>query len=356
MPPIIFDAVQFRQGEFTLSASLTLPGGQLSVILGPSGSGKSTLLNLCAGFLKPHSGRIFSGSRELGPLPPEERSIGFVFQDHALFPHLSVLDNVAFGPRMRGTSRREARNMARNKLALVGLEKLAERHPASLSGGERQRVSLARALAPEPDILLLDEPLSSLDTSLRIRLRRELRAIIASAGVSALLVTHDQEEALAMADYLAVMNEGRIVGSGLPETLWTMPGELFTASFLGRKCRLEVLNFSRNSQGVLTALTPAGPIALPPACKEVRLPAVIAIRAEVLLQRPNGALRGRVSTVEFIGSGYLVELETDPPKAGNFLISCLPAPPPRRGDILSFEVNPADVILFEMPNFTGGNL
>ena len=277
-------------------------------------------------------------------LPPEKRRIGFVFQDHALFPHLTVRDNVAFGPRMQGRGRREARRIALEKLALVRLDNLAKRRPDSLSGGERQRVSLARALAANPDTLLLDEPFSSLDASLRLKLRREVRRIISAAGVTALLVTHDQEEALAMADYLAVMNGGRISRSGLPAEVWSDPKDPFTASFLGHKSWLAIQHFRKDRQGVLVAKTAAGEIRLPEGHDEVPLPAVIMIRPKSLTWKKDGPLRGRLVHLEFTGSGWRLELLPEHPSEGDLLLAHWPdAQPPRIGDVLSFEAEPHGV-------------
>ena len=212
-------------------ASLEVQPGELFGVLGPSGCGKTTLLRLIAGFERPDRGEVAVGGRVMaGPgcwRPPERRRIGMVFQDYALFPHLTVERNVAFG-----LDRRE-RTRARASLELVGLQHKAERFPHELSGGERQRVALARALAPEPDVVLLDEPFSSLDASLRSELRREVELILRDAGATAVLVTHDQEEALSLVDRLGVMRDGRIVQVGAPEEVYAHPADRFTASFLG---------------------------------------------------------------------------------------------------------------------------
>ena len=274
MSQFTFRNLRFHRGDFALHADLTLPEGKLTVILGPSGCGKTTLLHLAAGFLRPAAGGIFEGAREVTHLKSEKRRVGVVFQDHALFPHMSVEKNVSFGPRMRGANRREAREIAREKLRLVELTSLAHRRPASLSGGERQRVALARALAIAPDIVLLDEPFSSLDAALRVSLRRQVKSILGDAGVTAVLVTHDQEEALAMADYLAVMNAGRIVAFGTPPEIRRRPPDPFTASFLGRTGRLRVLGLAPapGRPGDLLARTRAGTIRLPAAANTAAAP------------------------------------------------------------------------------------
>jgi len=211
--------------------TLEVHPGELFAVLGPSGCGKTTLLRLIAGFERPESGTVtVGGSAVAGDgtwVTPERRRIGMVFQDYALFPHLTVARNVAFGC---GRSNRDG---PRRALELVGLQHKADRHPHELSGGERQRVALARALAPEPEVVLLDEPFSSLDASLRADLRREVELILRDAGATAILVTHDQEEALTLADRLALMRDGRIVQVGAPEDVYAQPAERWAAQFVG---------------------------------------------------------------------------------------------------------------------------
>ena len=215
--------------------SLEIVHGELMAVLGPSGCGKTTLLRLVAGFEDPDRGRVTVGDEIVaGPgaiVPPEKRRVGMVFQDYALFPHLTVEANIAFGLARRPRDEREA--LTRGTLELVGLQHKAGRYPHELSGGERQRVALARALAPEPEVVLLDEPFSSLDATLRADLRREVELILRDAEATALLVTHDQEEALSLADRLAVMREGRIVQVGAPEEVYGRPASRWAAQFVG---------------------------------------------------------------------------------------------------------------------------
>jgi iron(III) transport system ATP-binding protein len=211
--------------------TLAVHPGELFAVLGPSGCGKTTLLRLIAGFERPDHGSVTVGGRRVAGagtwVAPERRRIGMVFQDYALFPHLTVERNVAFG------CKRANRDGPRRALELVGLQHKADRHPHELSGGERQRVALARALAPGPDVVLLDEPFSSLDAALRADLRREVDLILRDAGTSAILVTHDQEEALTLADRLALMRDGRIVQVGSPEDVYAQPAERWAAQFVG---------------------------------------------------------------------------------------------------------------------------
>ncbi len=214
---------------------LEVKRGEIVCLLGPSGCGKTTLLRLLAGFESPDAGTIEVAGRLVASssrtVPPEHRRIGFVFQDFALFPHLNVTDNVAFG--LKG-SREERRRRAGEVLALVGLSVFATRMPHQLSGGQQQRVALARALAPEPHILLLDEPFTNLDASLRGVTRDDVRSVLQRSGTTAIMVTHDQEEAMAFGDRLAVMRFGRVEQAGRPEDVYLSPRTPFVASFLGR--------------------------------------------------------------------------------------------------------------------------
>lgn len=218
------------------SVSLTLNQGDLLALLGPSGCGKTTLLRLIAGFEQPQSGSIaIAGQQVAGTgtwIPPEKRGVGMVFQDYALFPHLTVSQNIAFGLNQKPASAVTKR--VKEVIALVGLQGMEQRYPHQLSGGQQQRIALARALAPHPFLVLLDEPLSNLDVQVRLRLRQELREILKAAGTSAIFVTHDQEEALSIADHLAVMREGRIEQLDTPEAVYRQPASRFVAEFVAQ--------------------------------------------------------------------------------------------------------------------------
>ncbi len=218
--------------------SAELPEGGITVVIGPSGSGKSTLLQLLAGLLRPAAGAIRFDGENVGGLPPERRDVGLVFQSYALFPHLSVRDNVAFGlrtarGRRAGLASAAVPERVRETAALLGIEPLLDRRPAELSGGEQQRVALARAVAPRPALLLLDEPLSALDARLRRDVRGELASLLRGLGTTALYVTHDQEEALLLADHLIVLRDGRVAQAGPPLELYRRPADAFVATFLG---------------------------------------------------------------------------------------------------------------------------
>jgi len=226
-------SVAYAGSDVIHDLDLVVPAGQLLCILGPSGSGKTTLLRAVAGLEELRAGRVALDDRDLSGVPPHERGIGLMFQDYALFPHRDVAGNVGFGLRMRGAHGAAIRERVGELLALVGLPGAERRSVAQLSGGEQQRVALARALAPRPSLLMLDEPMGSLDRALRERLPEELRGIFAELGLTVLYVTHDQDEALSVADRVIVLDAGRIVADGTPEELWRRPPSAWVATFLG---------------------------------------------------------------------------------------------------------------------------
>ncbi|AZL59672.1 ABC transporter ATP-binding protein [Tabrizicola piscis] len=221
--------------------SLEIEAGEFVVLLGPSGCGKTTLLNIIGGFAEPTEGQVLIGGRDMAGVAPKDRPTTTVFQDYALFPHMSLRDNVGFGLRMRGVDRAKRAAKAEAMLALVGLEGRGDRRPHELSGGQRQRVALARALAVEPKVLLLDEPLGALDLKLRRQMQEELKAIQRRVGTTFVHVTHDQEEAMAIADRIVVMNAGRVEDFGPPREVYLHPKTLFTAGFMGEVNRVAVV-------------------------------------------------------------------------------------------------------------------
>jgi spermidine/putrescine transport system ATP-binding protein len=227
----------FGQGEAAFRAlddvSLTIRKGEFFTLLGPSGCGKTTLLRCIAGFESPSAGAILLSGRDITAEPPNRRPVNTVFQSYALFPHLSVAQNVAFGLEMLGKSRADVAATVQRMLALVKLDAFAERKPAQLSGGQQQRVALARALAPAPQVLLLDEPLSALDLKLRKEMQGELKRLQHETGITFVFVTHDQEEALTMSDRIGVMSAGRLLQTGAPREIYNHPVNRFVADFIG---------------------------------------------------------------------------------------------------------------------------
>jgi sulfate transport system ATP-binding protein len=236
---IVIENVNKQFGSFTAlkDVSLTIPSGELVALLGPSGSGKTTLLRIIAGLETADSGRIIFNGEDTTTRSVRERQVGFVFQHYALFRHLTVADNVAFGlnvkPRAERPSKKDIKEKVHNLLKLVQLEGLADRYPAQLSGGQRQRIALARALAVEPQVLLLDEPFGALDAQVRAELRRWLRRLHDEIHVTSVFVTHDQEEALEVADRIVVMDHGRIEQAGTPDEVYENPANPFVLNFLG---------------------------------------------------------------------------------------------------------------------------
>ena len=232
---ILLSHLSKRYGDLVIvnDVSLEIHPGEFLVLLGPSGSGKTTILRMIAGFLDVSMGDILIGDRSVKNVPAYDRDIGVVFQNYALFPHMSVLDNVAFGLRMRGMSKRERQEQARHLLSLVDLERHVKRFPSQLSGGEQQRVALARALAIKPRVLLMDEPLGALDRKLRLAVREEITSIQRNLGITTVFVTHDQEEALTMADRVVILHHGVVQDIGTPTKIYERPVNRFVAGFIG---------------------------------------------------------------------------------------------------------------------------
>lgn len=241
--------------------SLTVPEGELVSLLGASGCGKTTTLRLVAGFLEPTSGTITLGGKDLTRLPAHRRDIGLVFQSYALFPHLSVADNVAFGLKQRGLAGAERGRRVAAMLDRVGLAHLADRLPGALSGGQRQRVALARALVIEPPLLMFDEPLSNLDARLRLEMRAEIRTLQRANGTTSVFVTHDQEEAFSISDRVAIMHAGQIMQYDTPEVLYQRPANEFVARFVGYDNLIPLQVITRDG-AMVTASTGAASLEL----------------------------------------------------------------------------------------------
>jgi len=342
---VSFDAIAQSYGGHALFERLDLiiPSGKFFTLLGPSGCGKTTLLRMLGGFVRPDAGRILFGEEDVTNVPVHRRDVGMVFQDYALFPDRSVLANVSYGLAARGVSRTEARERALAMLARVGLEKYSERQPAALSGGQRQRVAMARALVIEPRLLLLDEPLSALDVKLRVELRSMIRELQTEAGITTVFVTHDQEEALAMSDLIAVMDRGRIVQIGSPRDVYARPITAFAADFVGGANLIKIdAELPRATDGTRRLGTPAG-VMLTRSEIPVQTGSLLAVRSEDLSFGVNGAmtegeLAGVVEHVEFRGGsiGYIVQ--TSAGKLRVDMRSTLAMASPARGEAVSLRL------------------
>ncbi|MGD8429588.1 MAG: ABC transporter ATP-binding protein [Ectothiorhodospiraceae bacterium] len=303
-----------RFGEFTAlrKANLNVPEGSFVTFLGPSGCGKTTTLRMIAGLLDPSEGDILVKGRRVNDVPIHKRNLGLVFQNYALFPHKSIFDNVAFGLKYRNVPRDEVTRRVREALELVRLPHVEDRLPIQLSGGQQQRIALARAIVIEPDVLLLDEPLSALDANLREEMRVELKRIQRELGISTVFVTHDQSEALAMSDKVVVMNHGSIEQEGSPEEVYNEPATEFVADFLGHSNILQGRIAGANGQFLRVRLDDGGAEILAHPREGQSLsegdPVRLVLRAERLLladrHEPgegHTVLDGRVGTVDYQG-------------------------------------------------------
>ncbi|HXF81498.1 MAG TPA: ABC transporter ATP-binding protein [bacterium] len=284
------------------AVTLHVPEASFTTLLGPSGCGKTTTLRIVAGFYAPDEGDVLIGGRRVNDLPPHRRQTAMVFQEYALFPHMTVFENVAYGLRMRRVPPAEIRRRVLAALELVGLRGVEDTFPARLSGGQQQRVALARALVVEPEVLLLDEPLSNLDAKLRVRVRAEIRALQRQLGKTTIYVTHDQEEALAISDRIAVMDRGRIQQIGTPLEIYHRPANRFVADFVGLANFLdgEVAAPGQVRAGDLTLAVPDGP---PPGRRVTVVLRPEAIRLHVQPPRDGeNVLRGVVAQASFLGT------------------------------------------------------
>jgi len=296
--------------------SLQINAGELFFLLGPSGCGKSTLLRIIAGLLSPSAGRVFFNQRDVSDQPTQQRNAVMCFQSYALWPHMTVRQNIRFGLEVRKLPTQQQHEQVEQALALVRLTELADRKPTQLSGGQQQRVALARALAVRPACLLLDEPLSNLDARLRHEMRGEIRRICKQAGATALYVTHDQTEALSIADRVALMKDGQVVQVGTPAELYNHPASVFAADFIGHTNLLPG-TVTGHEQTLLRVETAAGPITA--ASQPLQGPVTLGIRPEQIRIVNDGTsaskanrLQGRLLESSFLGqtSEHLIEVGT----------------------------------------------
>ncbi len=320
------------------NVSLTVAPGEIVCLLGASGCGKSTLLRLIAGVERPEQGRILLDGREVcgsaSFVPPEQRGVGLVFQDYALFPHLSVAENVMFG--LRHMPKEHARALAMRALTRVSLARYADDYPHMLSGGEQQRVALARALAPRPSVILMDEPFSNLDQRLRETIREQTIALLRDEGISAVVVTHDPEEAMQIADSIALMHAGRIVQTGTPEQLYNHPASLFVARFF---CDVnEVEAVCRNGQIDSSLGRFPAPLAMPDG------PCVLCIRPQAIASDRDGVPVEFVSR-QFLGHDDRLRLRI--PGTGQIIHARMSdVGPLKTGQVLSVGIAPESVMVF----------
>ena len=314
------------------TVDLAVPDGDVVAVMGPSGCGKTTLLRAVAGLQRLDSGNVTWDGRDLGAVPPHDRGFGFMFQDYALFPHLSVGGNVAFGLRMQGADRPTRDERVRTVLATVGLEGYEHRPIHELSGGEQQRVALARTLAPSPRLVLLDEPIGALDRALREHLTAEMHAIFARLEVTALYVTHDRDEAFAMADTVVVMDRGRVIRRGTPQDLWADPGHEFVAQMLG---------FGASHRAVVSN----GWADFGWAATEAALPdgdQLVVIPPRAISIATGAPLRGVVAKSTFAAGAYTVEFDV-----GSATLTAISAHRFMPGDPISFRIESDQVVAVE---------
>ncbi len=327
------------------SLCFTIPDGTLIALLGPSGCGKSTTLNLLSGLLTPTAGRIFFGEEDVTDIPPEKRGVGLVFQNYALYPHLTVRQNILFPlQNLKGADRPTKEQMEERALEaakLVQIQELMDRKPSELSGGQQQRVAIARALVKMPRILLLDEPLSNLDARLRLQTREELRRIQRQTGITTVFVTHDQEEAMSISDQIVVMQEGRIQQMGKPQQVYDDPVNFFVASFLGTppinvfQGRIQDGKLYIGAEAVLDAELPDGAV-------------TVGIRPEGFIPAPDGVLTCQLREIEVMGRDCSV-LATHESCTTPLIRAVLSGDtaPAEKAETVRFHLKPHKVLLFD---------
>ena len=334
MLQVLEATVRFAETTAVDGIDLSVADGEVLALLGPSGSGKTTLLRAVAGLQSMHGGRILWNGADLSQVPPHRRDFGLVFQDFALFPHLDVGRNVGFGLKMQGIAPADRYGRASEALRQVELDGFERRRISTLSGGEQQRVALARALAAGPRMLLLDEPLGSLDRALRERLTEDLRSLLSQPGITALYVTHDQSEAFAIADRVAIIDGGHIVQRGTPEEVWRRPATAFVAEFLGFRTIVGAT--------VSSGIADAGPFGAIPVPGTPDGAARLVIRPDALVIDTAGHLDGTVISATFQGDHYRITLDVEGITAeihDRHTIS--------PGDVVGLRLDPAGVVVVD---------
>jgi putative spermidine/putrescine transport system ATP-binding protein len=329
---------------------VTIKGGEFVALLGPSGCGKSTALNCLAGLLPLTGGSVWLDGKRIDGLQPEQRGFGMVFQNYALFPHMSVRANIGFGLRMHRTPKQEARKRVDEAIGLVQLEEHADKYPAQLSGGQQQRVAIARAIVLEPPLVLMDEPLSNLDAKLRLEMRTEIKRIHQTLGLTTIYVTHDQEEALSLADRLVLLRDGQVQQIGTPEEVYTEPVNRFVASFMGYRNTVELP--VTDAKGKEVTLAGDGLTLTGSRREELGDTAVAAIRPEdfTVSDGPN-AIEVTVEVVEYHGREEAVQVRTATGNALHLRTEARLAP----GDRLTISAPPERVLVFAAESAAAGS-
>lgn len=312
---------RFGALEAVSHVSLDIQDGELFTLLGPSGCGKTTILRLIGGFHKPDHGEVYFGDREVSGIPPYERNIGMVFQNYALWPHMTIFDNVAYGLKIKKAAGKEVSEKVGRALSLVNLTGLETRYPGQLSGGQQQRVALARALVLNPDVLLLDEPLSNLDAKIRQQVRAEIRKLQKDLAITAIYVTHDQEEALTLSDRIAVLDHGKLQQLGSPRDLYQRPENPFVADFIGINNLIDGrVKEIQETKGWMAVETRFGLIKCifearfktGEACKVTVRPEVATISNTEETGNETNRINGKVSFASYIGNAIRYDIELDP--------------------------------------------
>ena len=329
--------------------NLAIERGEFVSFLGPSGCGKTTVLRMIAGFERASAGRIVIDGREITQLPPAQRNVGMVFQAYALFPNMSVADNIAFGMKVAGKPQAEITSRVSEMLELIKLPHLAQRYPYQLSGGQQQRVALARALAVKPQVLLLDEPLSALDAKIRVSLREEIRAVQRALGITTIFVTHDQEEALSISDRIVVMHEGRADQIGTPFEIYNRPATRFVASFVGTLSMLKA-QVADAAKGLLSLdgqqISARGAIDAADGSE-----IAIALRPEAFALGTGGGgsnrLSGVVEDVSFLGSIVRVRVRLAGQVVSLDMFNQPSQRPPQMGETLTLSFSPEELLLLD---------
>ncbi|MBN1109171.1 MAG: ABC transporter ATP-binding protein [Methanomassiliicoccales archaeon] len=350
MPEVRLVGLGKRYGKVVAvnDVNLTVNDGEYVTILGPSGCGKTTLIRMIAGIIEPTKGKVFISGRDMTGVPIEDRDIGYVFQNIALFPHLTVRDNVSYGPRARDLPPEEQSAVCRRFLEMVRLLDKMSMFPSELCGGEQQKVSLARALSSGSKLLLLDEPLSALDSRVRVDLRYELRRLSKELGITTVHVTHDQEEAQSVSDRIVLMRAGALMETGTPEQLYTRPKNIFTANFIGETNLLE--GWVREVQGVMSTieLRNGGMVRVAQADLEVGDAAVISVRPEFMFPAREG-MKARVGDITYMGTYWRITASTEDEEEVCFDTPTLDGNPLTIGKELYLAVNPKAAVLYPRP-------